>query len=128
MVKAGGNTEGGIAENVNSSSKDFSPRHVNTVPLAEGSALLRSLGEEMKLPRRALDHLMEELAVEAKGEKITFGQFCGVGRSLAMLPRFLEEAERLCSKLNGRPSPMKVRWSEGREERRDDRILLQHNN
>jgi hypothetical protein len=24
-----------------------------------------------------------------------------------MLPRFLEEAEKLCSKLNGRPSPMK---------------------
>ena len=42
-------------------------------------------------------------------EQVTFAQFCGAGRSLAMLPSFLEEAERLCAKLNGRPSPARNR-------------------
>ncbi|GMI08438.1 hypothetical protein TrRE_jg6030 [Triparma retinervis] len=109
---AGGTQGGGEHNGEYNGSNLMSPIHVNTIPLTKGSALLRSLGEEINLPRRALDNLLRELEREgrgegAKGERITFGQFCGAGRSLAMLPRFLEEAEKLCSKLNGRPSPMK---------------------
>ncbi|GMH96592.1 hypothetical protein TrST_g9362 [Triparma strigata] len=78
---------------------------VNLVDVEDVEELLVNLSESMSVPRRASDQLIQEVRRETKDGKVTFAQFCGAGRSLAMLPSFLEEAERLCAKLNGRPSP-----------------------
>jgi hypothetical protein len=77
---------------------------VTSAPCNSCCNLFTSLAADMKIPARAVDQLVRELQIECKkgGGGVTFAQFCGAGRSLAMLPGFLAEAQRLCDKINGR--------------------------
>jgi hypothetical protein len=67
--------------------------------------LLRRLAGDLDVPLRACEQLVSELSSECPYSRVSFLQFLGAGRSLAMLPKFLAEAARLCARLNGRPSP-----------------------
>lgn len=90
--------------------------------------LLRNLAEMIEVPRRACEQLCMEVRREVKDGKVSFAQFCGAGRSLAMLPRFLEEAERLCAKLNGRPSPERRRANNNRGDMSPGKTMFQMRN
>ena len=67
---------------------------VNAASVDDVALLLRNLAEELRVPRRAIDQLVGELESVVNKGRVTFAQFCGAARSLAMLPGFLEEAER----------------------------------
>ena len=67
--------------------------------------LIKRLASDLDVPPRAAEQLIRELSSLCPSGRCTFQQFLGLGRSLAMLPRFLSEASRLCARLNGAPSP-----------------------
>ncbi len=82
----------------------FSESGIGTCDVEVCEALLKALAADMGVPDRASSQLVSALRAECKSTAgcCSFAQFVGAGRSLAMLPGFLKEAERLCAKLNGR--------------------------